>query len=47
MFATILIYVIVRYLQGILPEYAKLLCVIGLVLTVLYVAVGWPPLPAR
>lgn len=47
MFATILIYVVVRYLQQLAPKQSQALAFVGLLLTVLYVAFGWPSLPAR
>lgn len=47
MFVTILIYVVVKYLQTLIPEQGKLLALVGLLLTILYVAFGWPPVPTR
>jgi hypothetical protein len=41
----VLIYVLVRYGQVLVPEQSKTLALIGLILTILYVAVGWPQAP--
>jgi len=50
MFIVILIYVLVRYGQQLAPEQNKLLALLGLILTILYVAGvlgGWHGWPAR
>lgn len=38
MFVVILIYVCIRYLETLLPEQTKLLALVGLIVTILYVA---------
>jgi len=46
-FILALIFVLAYYGSILVPKQSQAIALIALVLTILFVATGWPPLPAR